>query len=89
MTAGHKLLPAEAGSCGVKISALYHLSNGRALALDEPVTSTEILNPPSPLICLPFTNGHSILSNCGATWQLGGEFCIIIRVLPVTRRDDT
>lgn len=55
--------------------------------LDELVTSAEILYPSFPLAGLHFTNGHIILSNCGATWKLGVEFCIIIHVMPVTLCD--
>lgn len=57
------------------------------LILDESVTSAEILYPPFPPICLHFTNGHIILSNCGTTWKLGIEFCIITPVMLVTLRD--
>lgn len=87
VTAGHKLPFYKAGSLRVKFLFRMICQMEAPMFLDEPVTPAEILYLPFPPICLHFTNGHIILSNCGATWKLGTEFRIIIRVKPVTLCD--
>lgn len=87
MTAEQKLVFYKAGSFRVKFLLCMICQMEELLFLDESVTSAEILYPPFPPICLHFTNGHIILSNCGATWKLGIDFCIIIHVKPVTLCD--